>query len=51
MAKKSYRWSVTLGLLAAAMLLGLIPGSTRGESPVVQPPSRLVLVEQLTSTN
>lgn len=52
MQKKLYRWSITLGFLAAAMLLGAIPSSTheavgarRGE------PARLVLVEQFTSTN
>jgi len=51
MEKKLHRWSITLGFLAAAMLPGAIPSSTHEASPAAQSTTRLVLVEQFTSTN
>jgi hypothetical protein len=51
MEKKLHRWSITLGFLAAALLLGAIPSSMHEASPATPEPARLVLVEQFTSTN
>jgi len=51
MTKKAYHWSRALGFLAAAMMLGSAPASTHGAPPTLPSPSRLVLIEQFTSTN